>query len=125
MKPKPKQKNCSHSINSSIILIILIISLMLSFYHQLFLISIEVNSSSKSKDFSKPEDSWQYFNNIVRPNADISNSGFTTVPSGASIYSVLDDIVNYPDSGGDSDYLIGDSITDTCELDMSSISLGS
>jgi len=118
-------KISKYKLKLSTIILIALITLQFSVGLQAFaIISREKNSSISNNDLNHPDISWNYFNSNLRPNSDISNNGFDTNPSGGSIYEKIDDSILYPDSGGDSDYIIGNNVGDSCELDMSSISLG-
>ena len=73
------------------------------------------NKSSDEDVLTQPKESWTYTTRILRPNEEVSNNGFQSSP----IFSKINDAVTYPNSGGDSSYIIGDVTTDSCEVKMS------
>ena len=111
----------------------LIISLCL-FSSLLIDFELEINKDKIQTNHKNPQ-TYQNLNNpnpsvttsteIVRPNADVENAGFTTVPSGGIIYSKIDDSVTSPSTGGDSDYIRAASSIVSGEVDLGTYSLSS
>ena len=108
-----------------VILIFLIVSLGILFSFTVF---IKVNSNlvnpiAEKENSIRPKNSYTYSTQIIRPDDDLTNNGFTLVPGGGYLYTKIDDIVSSPTAGGDGDYIIGDNDLDDCEVEMSSITL--
>ena len=79
-----------------------------------------VNLVSEKENSIQPKNSYTYSTQIIRPDDDLTNNGFSLVPGFGYLYNKINDSESFPD---DSTYIIGDSILDNCEVEMSSITL--
>ena len=71
--------------------------------------------------YESPKISPVYSSLIIRPNDDYVNPYWDSSP----INEKIDDAVTYPTAGGDSDFVVGNSVGDWCEVRMGDISLQS
>jgi hypothetical protein len=96
------------------------------FFGLTFFIEVDSNTSnlvSEKENSIQPENSYTYSTQIIRPDDDLTNSGFTLVPGGGHLNTKINDNVSSPAAGGDIEYIIGDHDLDDCEVEMSSITL--
>ena len=82
-----------------------------------------VNLVSEKESSIQPKNSYTYSTQIIRPDDDLTNNGFTLVPGSGYLYTKINDVVSSPTAGGDTDYVSGDNTLDDCEIEMSSITL--
>jgi hypothetical protein len=89
-------------------------------------IKVDLNTGNlvlEKENSIRPKNSYTYSTQIIRPDDDLTNNGFTLVPGGGYLYTKIYDNVSSPTAEGDSDYIIGNNTLDTCEIEMSSITL--
>ena len=77
------------------------------------------NNNLLDKDaLSEPKSSWTYSTQDIRPNEDISNNGFNSLPADGALYEKIDEV-----SYDDADYIyVGDTGKD-CEVAMGDLNL--
>jgi hypothetical protein len=67
---------------------------------------------------SEPKSSWTNSYQDIRPNEDISNIGFITIPVGGALYEKIDEV-----SYNDADYIYADDTGYDCEVAMGNLNL--
>ncbi|MFX0075814.1 MAG: hypothetical protein ACFE96_10255 [Candidatus Hermodarchaeota archaeon] len=97
--------------------------LLISLIGILFIISTNDNSIQENQKeiFESPNISPVYSTLIIRPNGDYVNPYWDSSP----ISDKINDSIVYPTAGGDSDFVVGNSVGDWCEVRMGDISLQS
>ena len=111
--------------HKSAILLFLTVSLGFFLGFTVFInVDLNFNNQVVEKENSiLPRNSYTYSTQIIRPDEDLSNIGFIFEPGSGDLYEKINDDVSSPTAGGDIDYIIGDDTLDTCEIEMSSITL--
>ena len=97
-------------LKNTTILMIFIILLLFSF-------SLTKLNHTQWENISQLNTSPTYTTEIIRPNADIFNNSFITIPSGVKLYECIDDVSD------DGDYIYGVTVGDGFEVDMGQFSL--